>query len=117
MPAANYNLTIEQGATWSQVIQYQNSTGGNIPLSNHTIRMQARTSPSSNVTILDLSTVSGNITVISIANGTFALQLEAAQTTNLTAGSYVYDLEIVKPDTTVDRVLAGNLIVTPEVTR
>jgi hypothetical protein len=45
------------------------------------------------------------------------LQQTAAQTANLTAGSYVYDLELVKPDTTVDRLLYGTLTVTPEVTR
>ena len=117
MPAGNHNFTIEQGATWSQTIQYQNSTGGNISLANHSIRMQARLAFSANSTVLNLTTDNGNITITSAANGAFALQQTAAQTSNLTAGTYVYDLELVKPDTTVDRLLYGNLIVTPEVTR
>jgi hypothetical protein len=116
MPAGNCNLTIEQGATWSQSIQYQTANGTNISLSGYTIRMQARPAYTANTT-LDLSTTNGNITITSAANGTFTFQQTAAQTANLTAGSYVYDLELVKPDTTVDRLLYGTLTVTPEVTR
>lgn len=117
MPAGNTNFTIEQGATWSQVIYYQNSTNAPISLANYTIRMQARVAYSANLPVLDLSTTNGNITITNAANGTFALQQTAAQTSNLTAGRYVYDLELVKPDTTVVRLLYGDLIVTPEVTR
>lgn len=117
MPAGNCNFVIEQGATWIQPVQFQDSTGANRSIANHTIRMQARTSPSSNTTILNLSTTNGNITITSAANGTCALIQSAEMTSNLTAGSYVFDLKLIKPDGTVTRELSGTLTVTPEVTR
>lgn len=117
MAAGKTDLTIEQGATWSQVIYYQDAANAPISLVNCTIRMMARTSFSANTTVLSLSSSTGGITVTNAANGTFALQQTAAQTSNLTAGTYVYDLELVKADNTVDRLLQGSLIVVPEVTR
>ena len=117
MAAGNYDLIIEQGATWSFTVQYQTADATNISLSGYAIRMQARQAYTANSTILDLSTTNGNITITSAANGTFTLQQTAAQTANLTPGLYIYDLEIVKPDTTVDRLIEGDLIVKAEVTR
>lgn len=117
MAAGNCNLTIEQGATWSQTVRYTDAAGANISLANCTIRMQARQAYTANSTVLDLSTINGNITITSAANGTFSLQQSAAQTANLTPGLYIYDLEIVKADTTVDRLIEGELIVKAEVTR
>jgi hypothetical protein len=117
MAAGKTDLTIEQGATWSQVIYYQTAANVPISLANCTLRMMARSAYSANSTVLSLSSATGGISITNAANGTFALQQTALQTSNLTAGTYVYDLELVKADSTVDRLLQGSLIVVPEVTR
>ena len=117
MPAAQLDLPIEQGATYSQTFYYQTSNGTPISIANCTIRMMARDSFTSNTTVLSLSTATGGITITNAANGTFAFLVSATDTANLSAGSYVYDCELVKPDTTVERLLAGTLTVSSEVTR
>jgi hypothetical protein len=50
-------------------------------------------------------------------SGTITLALTAAATALLSVGDYVYDLELVYPDTTVKRLLEGRLEVVGEVTR
>jgi len=43
--------------------------------------------------------------------------MTAANTANLTAGRYLYDLLITAPDTTKTRVVEGIITVLPSVTR
>lgn len=117
MPAATLDLTVEQGATYSQTMLYQTSNGTAISLANCTLRMMARESINANTTVLSLSTTNGGIVITNAANGSFALAISAGDTANLSTGAYVYDLELVKPDTTVDRLLTGTLSVSGEVTR
>ena len=46
------------------------------------------------------------------------MELEASTSSSLAAGQYVYDLEIyTSGDSTVKRILQGDVTITPEVTR
>ena len=56
-------------------------------------------------------------TITSNANGEITLSMTAANTANLTAGRYLYDLLITAPDTTKTRVVEGIITVLPSVTR
>lgn len=110
--SANYDLTIEQGATFTFTLTV---TGVN--LTGYTARMQGRTSHAATATVFNLSSPSTGITVTPGTNSTVAVTLTAAQTALLTAPlEGVYDLEVAS-GALVDRLLEGTFRVTPEVTR
>jgi hypothetical protein len=55
--------------------------------------------------------------VTNSANGQITLSMTAANTANLKAGRYVYDLVITDSNLTKTRVIEGIITVTPSVTR
>jgi hypothetical protein len=55
-------------------------------------------------------------TAVNTSVGVITLSLTNAQTANLVAGRYVYDVEI-SDGTTISRVVEGIITVTPNVTR
>ena len=58
------------------------------------------------------------MSITSPTTGEISITLTAAQTANVKAGRYVYDLELVNSNTTtVERVVEGIVTVYPEVTR
>ena len=117
MPAATVNLTIEQGATWSQSIQWKTDTpAAAVNLTGYTARMQARRTAASADEAVELTTENGRI-AITTATGTITLSLTAAVTAGLVAGGYVYDLELVSSGGAVTRLAQGALTISAEVTR
>lgn len=123
MPAATVDLTIEQGATWNQIIIWTDSTGAPVPLTGFIGRMQARTTIPGSSTLIDLTTANGGV-LIDAPNGTITLVMTAAQTAalNWPAGSWVqdvgfYQLELESPTGFVTRLLKGKITLDPEVTR
>ena len=77
--------------------------------------MDVKYSPTSTTSIVTLTSANGKITV-GTTDGMFTLALTATETTALTAGNYVYDLEVTAPDGTVTRLLEGGFTVFQEVT-
>lgn len=116
MPAGNYDITIEQGATFSLVFTWRDSAGSLVNVTGYSARMQVRKSPSSPTVLLDLSTTGGGIT-LGGTNGTITLSASAATTAALSPSPAVYDLEMVSPGGVVTRLLAGKVNILPEVTR
>jgi hypothetical protein len=115
MSAATTNLIIDQGATWNITFTYKNADGGAINLTNHTAALQLRTSYDAESPSLSLSSPSNGI-VLGGTAGTIAVTATATQTGSLTAGEYVYDLEITS-SSVVTRLVQGRITVTPQVTR
>ena len=115
MPAGNYDITCDQGATFSRVITWKNSNGTPIDLTNYTARMQVRANYPSTTVVLELTTVNGGIT-LGGALGTITLAATATTTAAIAADQYVYDLELIT-GSNVTRVVEGSFTVTPEVTR
>lgn len=113
--AGTYNITLDQGATYSTLLTYKDSAGALVDLTGYTARMQARIQVDSASTVLDLTTENGGI-VLGGAAGTINLLVDAVTTAALTAGQYVYDLELVN-GAVVERLVMGTLLVRPEVTR
>lgn len=109
--AAFTELYIEQGATFSTTVNVEDTQGNSINLASYTAASQMRKSyystSASNIT----STITGT------ANGEITLSMTAANTANLTAGRYLYDLVITAPDSTKTRVVEGIVIVLAGVTR
>lgn len=117
MSAAQYDLVIEQGATWSQSVQWKTGSPATaVNLSGYTARMQLRSSVSTSAAALSLTTENGRI-ALTANTGTITLSVSATDTAALTAGRYVYDLELVSGGGQVTRVMEGVVTVSAEVTR
>lgn len=109
------NWTAGQGETWSLSLTWKQSTGTPVDLTGYTARMQARETYGASSTVLSLTSGSG-ITLGGTA-GTIAISVPASTTAAIGAATYVWDLEVVSGGSAVTRLVQGNLIVTPEVTR
>ncbi len=114
--AAKYKLTIEQGATFRQVLTWKDASGAAVNLTGCTGRMQVRSSIDSPTVLLELTSANGGVSFGGAA-GTVTLLVPAVQTAAITWLSGVYDLEVVFTDGTVKRLLYGAVAVSPEVTR
>mgnify|MGYP006899605461 FL=1 len=125
MIAGNYNIVCEQGATFIRVLQLKqpdpsDPTGNTyIPydLYNHTARMQVRRTYESSTFQVELTTENGGISVEpGDEQGIIYLSMDDATTAGLTSDG-VYDLEIVSPGGSVNRVIRGTFTLNLEVTR
>ena len=113
--AVSYNVTIDQGADWYLDVTYDNPNGTPVNLTSYTAALQLRSLPESATAVLSLSTGSG-ITITG-ATGLVAISATATQTRAIDEGTYYYDLEITSPAGVVTRLVQGQAVVTPEVTR
>jgi len=115
MTAATYNITCEQGSTFSKKLTMTNSsTSAAIDLSSHTARMQVRPDVDSSTKLLDLTSSGGDITLNS--SGVIQITVNATATAALAQGG-VYDLEIIDSSGAVERVIQGDFSLSKEVTR
>jgi len=114
--AARYDITIEQGATFTFDLEVQgiNLTTG------YTVRMQGRTSHAATTTVFSLTNASG-ITITHSGQGHSHIipVISATATAAISAPmAGVYDIEYQETSTgIVTRILEGSFYVTPEVTR
>tara|TARA_R110002126_G_scaffold231858_3_gene376444 strand:+ start:1017 stop:1361 length:345 start_codon:yes stop_codon:yes gene_type:complete len=113
--AVSYNVTIDQGATWYLNVEYDNPNGTPVNITSYTAALQIRSLPESATAVLSLATGSG-ITITG-ATGLIAITATATQTRAIDEGTYYYDLEITSPAGVVTRLVQGQAVVTPEVTR
>lgn len=115
MAAGTLDFTIEQGATFNLLLTWKINTVP-VNLTGYTARLAARVDVEDTEVILSLTTANGGITLGGSA-GTISLDQTATQTTLLPAGTYVYDLELIASNSTVTRLVQGELLISPEVTR
>ena len=105
------NLTVDQGATFNAQVTISDDSGNTQNLTGYTVAGQIRkTYDSTTYTAFSAS-------VSNATGGTITLGLSDAQTNALSAGRYVYDIEITSSGGVVTRVLGGQVEVTPGVTR
>jgi hypothetical protein len=109
------DLCIPQGATFSRVIRWK-ADGVNVNLAGYTARMQIRPAAASATTTLSLTTENSRIT-LGGTTGTITISISATDTAAITAGRYVYDLELVSAGGIVTRLLQGIVTVSANVTR
>ena len=111
--AAYVELYMDQGTTFNNVINLTDDvTNAAVNISGYIVRSQMRRSYYSTNSTANLVC---NIT--NSANGEITMSLAAANTSNIKAGRYLFDLETVDTGGVVTRVLEGIITVTPEVTR
>lgn len=107
--ATKVNLVIDQGATFSTSISFNNQDGTAINFTDYTGSAQMRKHFTSS------NSVSFSVSLTN--QGVVTLALTANQTANLVAGRYVYDLEVTDVSNVVSRLIEGIVTVTPNVTR
>lgn len=119
-PAGIYNITARQGATFSRVITWTDSAKTPYTIGGWEGRMHVRETVDAANTILVLTTANSRITLGNTTNtaGQITLTIDANTMANVTAGQYVYDLELENPTTDeVWVIIEGNFVVKAEVTR
>lgn len=113
--AGKYNIVADQGATFSRNIHWKDENGDPIDITDYTARMQVRERFVSTSTVLSL--VSPTNITLGGGSGNIVITASATTMAGVTAGDYVYDLEMVASNGVVTRLLQGTFKVTPEVTR
>ena len=111
MAAGYQELFLEQGTDFSTSITLDDVNGDPYNLTGFTAKSQMRksyysTSPTAQFTI----------TINTPTSGTLNMSLASANTANIAAGRYVYDVAIKDSANTVTRVLEGIVNVLPRVT-
>ena len=109
--AAYSEITIEQYSDFSTTVNVDDIQGNPMNLTGYSASSQIRKSYySTTATSFDAS-ISNALT------GEITLSLPSANTGDLSAGRYVYDLVITSPTNEKTRVVEGIAVVTPGVTK
>jgi hypothetical protein len=106
--ATKADLVVDQGSTYNTSVSLFDQYGDPLFLGGYTCAAQIRKWYTSSNSI-SFGTV--------LANGVITLSLSSNQTGAMTAGRYVYDVEVTDNSNNVSRVLEGIVTVTPQVTR
>lgn len=107
--ANKVNIVIDQGTTFNTTFIIHNSSDEPIDFTSYTANSVMRKSYSSS-----------NSFVFGVAlssNGQVSLSMSANTTTSITAGRYVYDVEVEDNSGVRSRIVEGIVTVTPQVTR
>jgi hypothetical protein len=115
MRPGKYNFICPQGSTFSKQISYLINSQP-VDLTGYIARMQVREKYSSVNPTINLTMENGGIS-IGECQGAITLYVSASETENLVPKKYVYDLEIESAEGMVYRIIEGDFLVTPEVTR
>ena len=105
------NLYIDQGTDFTITVDVTDAAGDVLDLTSYSALAQVRKTYSSSSAAVAFTTS------ISEALGQVTLSLNDTQTKALEAGRYVYDLNITSPGGVTTRVVEGQAVVTPGVSR
>lgn len=108
--AIKANLSIDQGASYATRLNLNDKFGNPVDLTGYTGAAQMRKHFSSS------NATSFSVTLLPDVGGV-VLQMTANTTSNLVAGRYVYDVELVNPSGYISRIVEGVITVNPNVTR
>ena len=107
--AIKANIIIDQGADFSTEISVTDDNGDPVNLTGYSAAAQLRKHYTSSA----FTAFTANVNV----SGTVTLSMNAATSSNVTAGRYVYDCELTSSGNVVSRLVEGIVTVTPQVTR
>jgi hypothetical protein len=113
--AAQTNLCICQGSNLQQKFRWL-SDDTPVDLTGYSARSMFRETAESSTVALSLTSSGGTISLGGVS-GTIILSASAASTSAITAGRYVFDLEMINASGVVRRLVEGTATVTREVTR
>ena len=111
MAAGVYNISIEQGSTWSLRLEIDSQAGVDMDLTGYTVASKIGKS------YYDPSPVSMTTAWFDQSEGIFTISLSAAQTNALDAAhEYIYDVEITSSTGVVTRMIQGRASISPSIT-
>ena len=111
MSAGYQELFLEQGSDYSTSITLTDVNGDPYDLTNYTAKSQVKKSYYSSNTKANFV-----ITISDPTSGVVSISLDSANTANIAAGRYVYDVLIKNSSNNITRVLEGIVNVLPQVT-
>lgn len=118
MQPANLNLTIYKGSTFVKTIQWKTGNPAvAVNLTGCTARMQVRSNPSNSIVLESLTTENSKIVITEPLNGKLEIRIPADTSSAYEFLCGMYDLEIVFSNGTVTRIMEGDFVAVPEVTR
>jgi hypothetical protein len=117
-PAGLHNIIADQGSTFSRTVVWRDPAKKPIQLRGYAARMKVRLASDSSEVVLDLTTENDGIT-LGETNGQINLYVSDETMATIAEGKYLYDLELIAPSSNlyVYKILRGNFVVRPEVTR
>ena len=107
------NFNIDQGSTFSTTIDVSNNSSGVFELNTYTARGKIRKSSSASRYVSFTCAINEN----SPAQDTITISLTSAQTKSMSAGRYLYDVEIFTSAGEVTRVLEGQIEILASITQ
>lgn len=111
--AAYVELYMDQNATFSNIINISDDiTNANVNVAGYTVTSQLRRSYYSQNAAANLVCA-----ITNPATGEITMSLDAANTANIPAGRYLFDVKIKDTSNVVSRILEGIITVTPAVTK
>jgi hypothetical protein len=113
--AAQADLCICQGATLQQTFRWLSDDVA-VDLTGYSAQFQMRATEDSATAALTLTSAGGGISMGGVS-GTFTLSASAASTSAITAGRYVYAIELTSPASVIRRIVEGVAKVSREVVR
>lgn len=118
MPAAKYDLSIEQGVSSSLIMTYKDADGNVVDLTNWCGRITLKTNNSEIIVYNTGHNGSDYKFTIDGPNGKLTLLLPAPTTNNFTFNTAKYDFELLRPDdfyaggdNVAQRVLFGTITI------
>lgn len=105
------NITIDQGTDFSANVNVTDDSGNALNLSTYTVASQIRKHYTSS------NSVSFSTSTPNAENGVILLNIGANTTSNMSAGRYVYDIELTSNTGVVTRLIEGYVTINPQVTR
>jgi hypothetical protein len=112
MGSAYTDLYIDQGADFETTLDLIADDGTPINIVGYVFSSQIRKSYYSSNATANLKVV-----ITDAANGNTLITLDAANTSNIWPGKYVYDVKMKDSADTITRVVEGIITITPGVTR
>lgn len=111
--AAISNLYVDQGSDYDTIITVQSGSGAPLNLSGYTVKSQMRKSYSSS------QHFDFTATVYNASAGQIRLSLPAADSEEIPAGRWLYDVEISNPSAGISkkRVVEGIVTISPQITQ
>lgn len=105
-------LTVDQGSTFESTIDLVTDDGAVINVAGYVFSGQIRKSYYSSNATANLT-----LTIVDAANGNVKVSISAANTANIKAGRYLYDIKMTDTSNIVTRLVEGVITITPQVTR
>lgn len=116
MAAGYHHFIIEQGATFQNTLTLKDSSDAVINLTGYSAEMDLRKNQDDSTEVITLTVVNSRV-VMGGAAGTVKLVISASDTSALTVGDGVYDIELTDADGKVDRILEGTYSIRGNVSR